>query len=502
MRSFTRSVSVRSSASTASTSLRTIVPFLKSSHYLPVEQHQQHKHVVMTLRVNAPTRMAPVVSGSWRSMSSASSGRSDEEVESRKMAELLQLANGGDSDAQYRVGRLLMMEKDNKQAQRQAIVHLTNAAIGENVAACAYLSTMYATGRGVARNNGEAVRWMKKAADLGDTDSQQRFAQCLASGTLGVTRDSTAAIRWLQTAAVQGHPKAMFQWAQLLATGSLVLSSVSASPSSVTALTYAADPKSAFEWLEKSARAGYVDAARELALAYLQGVPPLHVDMGLAVDWFKRAADAPQPDHESTAYLGELYKTNQVPDARTWPAVARLSEAARYLTRAADNGVAVAQRSLGFLYAHGAGGLQRDVNQAVKWLSVAAESAGLLDAQLMVTILAYQQGGDAGRDAAIETAKRLRDGVIASSAPMSDDTKQQLMVLHEDPARAVVWITNYQQRTGAPWLGGPLDELFIQPNASNTTGTSTSSATPPSSVLNNATASTNIESPSSSNATL
>jgi hypothetical protein len=47
-----------------------------------------------------------------------------------------------------------MMEKDNQQAQRQSIVHLTNAAIGDNVAACALLSTLYAAGRVVARNPG------------------------------------------------------------------------------------------------------------------------------------------------------------------------------------------------------------------------------------------------------------------------------------------------------------------------------------------------------------
>jgi TPR repeat protein len=337
---------------------------------------------------------------------------------------------------------------------------------------------------------------MKKAAELGDTDSQQRYAQCLASGVLGVTRDPSAAIRWLQTAAVQGHPKAMFQWAQLLATGSLVLAPSNASPSSVTPLTYPSDPKSAFEWLEKSARAGYVDAARELALAYLQGIPPLHIDIGLAVDWFKRAADSPTPDHESTAYLGELYKTNQVPEARNWTGYRRLQEASRYLTRAADNGVAVAQRSLGFLFAYGVGGLQKDVNQAAKWLSVAAESSGLLDAQLMVTILAYQQGGDAGRDAAIEIAKRLRDSVISSGESITDDVRQQLMSLHEDPSRALKWIANYHQRTGMPWLGGSLNDLFIQAANNGTTSNNTSSSAsppppPPSVVLNISTAATN-----------
>jgi TPR repeat protein len=66
---------------------------------------------------------------------------------------------------------------------------------------------MYAHGLGVARDDAEATKWYRKAADQGDAFSQFSLGLAYARG-LGVTRDYALAHMWLSLAVTGGFEEA------------------------------------------------------------------------------------------------------------------------------------------------------------------------------------------------------------------------------------------------------------------------------------------------------
>ena len=63
---------------------------------------------------------------------------------------------------------------------------------------------MYANGRGVPRDDAEAVRWYRKAAYRDYLPAQYSLGVMYANGR-GVPRDEAQAMRWYRTAAEQGY---------------------------------------------------------------------------------------------------------------------------------------------------------------------------------------------------------------------------------------------------------------------------------------------------------
>ena len=64
------------------------------------------------------------------------------------------------------------------------------------------------TGDGVGRNQTEAVKWFRIAAEHELPDAAFELAKCYRFG-IGVRRNRTTASKWLHKAAEQGHAKAM-----------------------------------------------------------------------------------------------------------------------------------------------------------------------------------------------------------------------------------------------------------------------------------------------------
>ena len=65
------------------------------------------------------------------------------------------------------------------------------------------------------RDAGQAVRWLQKAADMGDAKAQAALAAHLVTGN-GVAVDRAAATKWLRKAADQGNAAAQLSLAALL----------------------------------------------------------------------------------------------------------------------------------------------------------------------------------------------------------------------------------------------------------------------------------------------
>lgn len=69
------------------------------------------------------------------------------------------------------------------------------------------LADMYATGKGVPRDETRAVRWLRKAAEHGHPDSQVSLGLRYAYGQ-GVPQDDVQAYAWLKIAVDQGDGRA------------------------------------------------------------------------------------------------------------------------------------------------------------------------------------------------------------------------------------------------------------------------------------------------------
>lgn len=77
------------------------------------------------------------------------------------------------------------------------------AARGGDAAAQEDLGMMYSEGRGIAKNQEEAVTWFRKAAEQGAPNAQYRIGLCYYRG-IGVTQDLVQAHGWLTMSAGNG----------------------------------------------------------------------------------------------------------------------------------------------------------------------------------------------------------------------------------------------------------------------------------------------------------
>jgi TPR repeat protein len=122
------------------------------------------------------------------------------------------LAERGDPEAQYRIGR--MYEFGNGYAQDKAlgIAWVRKAADQGHVDAEQELGVVYATGDGVAQDDVQAVAWFRKAAEHGDATAQFNLGLMYAKGQ-GVTKDYAQSVDWWRKAATQGNTDAQFKLA-------------------------------------------------------------------------------------------------------------------------------------------------------------------------------------------------------------------------------------------------------------------------------------------------
>lgn len=113
-----------------------------------------------------------------------------------------------------------------------------------------YLGFIYAKGCGVAKDEREAVKWYRKAAEQGVTIAQLLLGLMYAEGR-GVTKDDYEAVKWYRKSAEQGNVDAQFALGCMYETGRGV----------------AKDEYEAVKWYRKAAEQG--DSAAKEALKRL-----------------------------------------------------------------------------------------------------------------------------------------------------------------------------------------------------------------------------------------
>jgi TPR repeat protein len=203
----------------------------------------------------------------------------------------------------------------------------------------------------------KAFEGHKEKALKGDLKAHFDVAACYARGW-GVARDQAEAVKWVRKAADQGYPMAQFSLANCYDNGNGVTK----------------DPVEAAKWMRKAADQGFVSAQNSLAAYYANG-KGVAISQVEAAKWFRKAAD--QGDAAAQYNLGSSYHLGR--------GVAKDAvEAVKWYRKAAEQGDPPSQFNLGNYYLNGEG-VAKDAAEAAKWYRKAAdqghpEAAQSLDA--------------------------------------------------------------------------------------------------------------------------
>jgi len=218
------------------------------------------------------------------------------------------------------------------------------AADDDNAVAQAYLGHLYEEGKGVGRNDREALRWYQAAAEQGNAAGQSGLGFLYSVGR-GVVQDDAEALHWTRLAAAQGDARGQNNLGVFYDAGRIVKQ----------------DYPQAVDLYRKAAQQGFAPAQANLGSMYASGRGITRND-STAVWWYRQAAA--QGYAQAQTSLGRMYAHGRaVPlnhaTAREW-----------YL-KAAEQGDAGAQTELGYVYLEGIG-VQRDYGVAREWYLKAA----------------------------------------------------------------------------------------------------------------------------------
>lgn len=126
----------------------------------------------------------------------AFSGESDPQL-------LLQRAESGHADAQFRLGSMYASGEGVEQDFARAFKWWNLAASKENLEAQYRMGVLYAKGVGVPQDQAQAVSWFRLAAGRGHAMARFSLGYHYAEG-LGIPHDNVKAYVWTALAAEQG----------------------------------------------------------------------------------------------------------------------------------------------------------------------------------------------------------------------------------------------------------------------------------------------------------
>ncbi len=239
------------------------------------------------------------------------------------------------------------------------------------------LGVIYHDGRGVERDEWEAVKWLGKAAEQGHTQAQYSLGTRYGTGK-GIVKDYIEACKWFELAAAQRGPsqqeaiKARELLASLMTSreiaeakrraAAFVLHKESGrqtSPTARSTVSSTVPQTPELIALKAQAEKGDARAQNNLGKAYEKGKGTTR-DYVEAIKWYRSATEQDYADAQYNLgfmhYRGDGVKKDY-------------SEAARWFRKAAEQGCDVAQFMLGLMY-HGGQGLAQDDVEACKWLDL------------------------------------------------------------------------------------------------------------------------------------
>lgn len=173
----------------------------------------------------------------------------DAAAKKKSVEDLQEIAYAGDLAAQIQLGLIYLTGDGVPRDDVEAVKWLRKAADQDNAQAERYLAEMYFKGRGVPADNDEAAKLLQMAAQQGDAESERNLAALYTQG-LGVARNVKEAAKWMARAAAQNLPSAQQGLGAFYENGDGV----------------PMDPVEAADWYRKAVDQDYVPAMNSLAL--------------------------------------------------------------------------------------------------------------------------------------------------------------------------------------------------------------------------------------------
>lgn len=308
-----------------------------------------------------------------------------------------------------------------------------------------YLAMCYSNGEGTAVDWAEAKKWLEIAVENGNLEAAGRLGILLLGGTVakfskantrkayGLLKDSAAQGDHAATAALEDLEKSMRDWnatldswtttmlaceQESLGNGpqAVKLYKEAAEENSLQAMTFLGilylrgmpgvpkDPNLAVQWFRKGAQAGNKAAQMNLGICYLEG-NGVSKNVREAEKWLKLAADQgetgamfcladiyreePGKYHQAEILYKRVIAAGDIPDKNLTMAKCSLgllyglqekfALAVPLLKEAAQEGDEIAQKMLGDCYFEGCG-VPRNVEEAIRWWKQAAAN-GSVEAQ-------------------------------------------------------------------------------------------------------------------------
>jgi hypothetical protein len=220
------------------------------------------------------------------------------------------------------------------------------AASGDAAAQCG-LGLMYAEGKGVPKDDSQAVLWVRRAAEQGNAEAQDALGALYGNGE-SVLQDDAEAALWFRKAAEQSDIDAQYNL------GALYFEEWEGQGGSQD------DTQAAF-WCRK------IRAWRE----WINSADPYNWRYTQAVFWLRKAAEQGNADAQHA--LGNLYYDGHGPLSMQfrYGMNGQYAQAALWFRKAAEQGDADAQYNLGLLYDDG-NGVPQDYTEAYFWFDLAA----------------------------------------------------------------------------------------------------------------------------------
>jgi TPR repeat protein/serine/threonine protein kinase len=208
------------------------------------------------------------------------------------------------------------------------------------------LGVCYAFGKGVVKDDAEAVKWYLKAAEAGEAIAMTNVGINYATG-IGVTQDANESVRWFRKAAERGDARGMWYLGLACSSGNGL----------------SKDENEAAKWYQRAADLGDLFAMNSLGVAFEHGIGVTKNPVQ-AVSWYRKAAA--NGNEVAMNNLGDCYADGVGVQADA-------AEAVKWYQRAADSGSLAAMNSLGVALEYGSG-IAKDPAGAVKWYREAAEA--------------------------------------------------------------------------------------------------------------------------------
>lgn len=251
-------------------------------------------------------------------------------------------AEEGDMESQFQLGRCYAFGTGTDKNGKQAALWFRKAAEQGHAKAQYNLGVAYTTALGVDHDDAEARKWFLKSAQQGFANAQFNMGLLEAKGTSG-TRNMEQAFGWFLKAAEQGLPRAQFMTGFFYSSGEGCRK----------------DHDEAMKWISKAAEQNDTEALLWLGDSYA-----LNDDMKKAFSHWKKAADLNHP--KALYILAQCYEQGNMVEQNE-------RQAFELYRKAAELGHIQAMNALALYYLNGKGGIPKNPQLAISWLTKTAE---------------------------------------------------------------------------------------------------------------------------------